>query len=498
MIERDGRIVPIRPKTFALLSYLACNPDRVIAKDELLEAVWGQIVVTDDALTQTIRDVRRTIGSDAASAIRTLRKRGYLFSYHEDEQAGSIYGPGEPVDTPSTVLQYAKPSIAVLPFENMSGSTEQDYFADGTVDDIVTGLARIRWLSVIARNSSFAYKGRSMDVRQIGRELGVRYLLQGGVRKEADRVRITVQLVDARTGVHLWAERYDGRLDDIFDLQDRITEQVVATVEPNLQTSEIERSRRKRPESLDAYDLYLRALPYTASQMPDDARVAMPYLERALAIDPNYAAAHALLAWCHEWCFARDGFEETERLAALRHGRAAIVTGTDDATTLAIAAFVIAMMEKDYDTALSAIDRALVLNPSCATAMYLGAVTNAFSGRPAAAIALSQHALRLSPFDFLVYQAHLAQGTAAMQEARYADACQYYHKAVRANPGLSSLHFCAAAASAQTGDMDAARLVVEGGLELEPRFRLRMFSELMMPDVAKSLIEGGRKLSLPE
>ncbi|HLW89681.1 MAG TPA: adenylate/guanylate cyclase domain-containing protein, partial [Roseiarcus sp.] len=200
-----------------------------------------------------------------------------------------------------------KPSIAVLPFQNMSGDAEQEYFADGIVEDIITGLARIKWLFVIARNSSFTYKGKAVDVRQVGRELGVRYVLEGGVRKAGNRVRITAQLLEAETGAHLWADRYDGALEDIFDLQDQITDRVIGIVEPSLRRSEIERSRRKRPENLDAYDLYLRAVPHMASIMPSDARIAAGFLEDALKLDPNYAAAHALLAWCHEIFFARAG-----------------------------------------------------------------------------------------------------------------------------------------------------------------------------------------------
>src|SRR5262245_46411863 len=196
------------------------------------------------------------------------------------------------METPALALPN-RPSIAVLPFQNMSGDPEQDYFCDGMVEDIITGLSRIKWLFVIARNSSFVYKGKAVDVRQIGRELGVRYVLEGGVRKAGQRLRITAKLVDAESGALVWAERFDGELDDIFDLQDQITGQVVAAVEPNVQKSEIERSRQKRPDSLDAYDLYLRALPYTASQSAEEGKIAIEFLEKALSIDPNYAAAHA-------------------------------------------------------------------------------------------------------------------------------------------------------------------------------------------------------------
>jgi TolB-like protein len=200
-----------------------------------------------------------------------------------------------------------KPSIALLAFHNMSGDPEQEYFADGMVEDIVTGLSRIKWLFVIARNSSFVYKGKAVDVRQVGRELGVRYVLEGGVRKAGNRLRITAQLLEAETAAHLWADRYDGELEDVFDLQDQITDKVVGIVEPSLQRSEIERSRRKRPENLDAYDLYLRAVPHMATVMPADAKIAAGLLEHALRLDPSYAAAHALLAWCHEIFFARAG-----------------------------------------------------------------------------------------------------------------------------------------------------------------------------------------------
>ena len=273
-----------------------------------------------------------------------------------------------------------KPSIAVLAFQNMSGDPEQEYFADGVVEEIITGLSRIKWLFVIARNSSFVYKGKPVDVRQVGSELGVRYVLEGSVRKAGNRVRITAQLLEAETGAHLWADKYDGKLEDVFDLQDQITEQVVGVVEPSLRRSEIERSRRKRPENLDAYDLYLRALPHMVSLMPADARIAEAFLEDALKLDPNYAAAHALIAWCHEICYIRGGRDEADKIAGLRHARTAIASGTDDATALAVAAFVMGYLSKDYKTAISVVERALSLNPSSAAAHYWGALIHASSG----------------------------------------------------------------------------------------------------------------------
>ena len=224
-----------------------------------------------------------------------------------------------------------KPSIAVLPFQNMSGDPEQEYFTDGMVEDIITGLSRIKWLFVIARNSTFTYKGRAIDVKQIGRELGVRYVLEGSVRRVTDRIRITGQLIDAVSGAHAWAERYDRKSDDLFALQDEITLSVVGAIEPSLRLAEIERVKRKRPDSLDAYDLVLQAQPDVYSGMPDRATKALPLLERALALNSDYALAHAFAAMCYHNRFLRAGLHEQDRTASVQHAQAALASGQDDA-----------------------------------------------------------------------------------------------------------------------------------------------------------------------
>jgi TolB-like protein/class 3 adenylate cyclase/Tfp pilus assembly protein PilF len=392
-----------------------------------------------------------------------------------------------------------KPSIAVLPFENMSGDPEQEYFADGMVEDIITGLSRIKWLFVIARNSSFVYKGKSVDVRQVGRELGVRYVLEGGVRKAGNRVRITAQLLEAETGGHLWADRFDGTLEDVFDLQDQITDRVVGVVEPSLRQSEIERSRRKRPENLDAYDLYLRALPHMISAMPADARVAADFLKDALKFDPNYAAAHAVLAWCHEICFMRGGHDEADKAAGVRHARAAITSGTDDATALAIAGFVMGYLGKDSKAALGAIERALSLNPSSATALYFGGLIHASSGNFDVGAAYANRALRLSPFDPVPMFAHTALGYVAVHEGRYDDAAACLAKSVQANPGLSFLYYLHAATLALAGRIEEARPIVGQLLEREPGFRSSSIFEYgIVRELADKIMEGGRLLGLPE
>jgi adenylate cyclase len=266
-----------------------------------------------------------------------------------------------------------KPSIAVLPFQNMGSDPEQEYFADGMVEEIITGLSRIKWLFVIARNSSFAYKGKSPDIRQVGRELGVRYALEGSVRKAGNRVRVTGQLIEAESGAHVWADKFDGTFEDVFDLQDKITDAVVGIIEPSVQRAEIERARRKRPESLGAYDLYLRALPYFRSIMPADANIGVGLLEQALKLDPSYAAAHAYMAWAMEIRFIRGGFNEADKIGGERHARLALAHGSDDAMALSLAALTILHLGHDFDAASAAISRALSLNPSCAAAFYWGA-----------------------------------------------------------------------------------------------------------------------------
>jgi TolB-like protein len=243
--------------------------------------------------------------------------------------------PAKPEEPRAEVKPLAlpdRPSIAVLAFQTMGGHAEQEYFADGMVEDIITGLSRIKWLFVIARNSSFAYKGKSVDIRQVSHELGVRYVLEGSVRKAGGRLRVTAQLIDADNGAHIWADRYDGALDDVFEFQDRITENIVGIIEPNVRRAEIERARRKRPDSLDAYDLYLQAAPHFASAMPEDTETAIPLLEQALKIDPHYAPAHAFMALALETRFARAGYSKADAVACERHARAAVAYGADDST----------------------------------------------------------------------------------------------------------------------------------------------------------------------
>ena len=392
-----------------------------------------------------------------------------------------------------------KPSIAVLPFQNLSGDPEQEYFADGMVEDIITGLSRIKWLFVIARNSTFTYKSRPVDVKQVGRELGVRYVLEGSVRKAADRVRITGQLVDTATGAHVWAERYDRRLEDIFALQDEITLSVVGAIEPSLRDAEIERVKRKRPDSLDAYDLVLRAIPHVYVAMPEEAAKALPQLERALALEPSYAGAHGLLAWCHEILFVRAGLKEENRIAAIRHARAAITHGRDDATALALGAFSIGMVEHDRVTAIEAFERALALSPSSAFTLFLGCIVLAYAGEAERAIDWAKRALRVSPIDRLAYAAQHIIGIAHFQRGRYEEAANDARRAIQSNPSFSVSHCLLAAALAKLGRTEDAKAAATQVLALQPSFSSSETCAALgiVPVLAKPLAEAWREAGLP-
>ncbi len=462
-------------------------------------AAPGAICLSEDAYRQVKARLDLAVTDLGPTRLKNIAEPIRVYSLEVGNPAQAKPAPqAEPVLPPERLALPDKPSIAVLPFQNMSGDPEQEYFADGIVEDIITGLSRIKWLFVIARNSSFVYKGKAIDVRQVGRELGVRYILEGGVRKAGNRLRITAQLIEAETGAHLWADRFDGALEDIFDLQDQITEKVVGIVEPSLRQSEIERSRRKHPGNLDAYDLYLRAVPHVKMTI-EGARIGARFLEDALKLDPNYASAHALLSWCHEICFMHAGLDEAERAAGVRHARAAIESGTDDATALAVAAHVISLLGKDREAALHAIERALSLNPSSAVAHIWAAHIHGLSGNPAGATTHANRALRLSPFDPLTYVVYLALGTAAVQEGRYDEAASHFGKGVQANSSFTSLYFLQASAMALAGRAEEARPIARRGLDLEPGWRIRVwFAVGIAQPTANRLAEGARMLGLPE
>jgi adenylate cyclase len=324
----------------------------------------GGISISEDVWRQVQGKVAANFVDAGEQSLKNIARPVRIYRVELSKQSAAPAGSILPLPD--------KPSIAVLPFQNMSGDPEQEYFTDGMVEDIITGLSRIKWLFVIARNSTFTYKNRAIDVKQVGRELGVRYVLEGSVRRVADRVRITGQLIDAVSGAHVWAERYDRKSIDIFALQDEITLSVVGAIEPSLRLAEIERVKRKRPDSLDAYDLVLQAQPDVFSGMPDRATKALALLDRALALNSNYALAHAFAAMCYHNRFLRAGLHEQDRIGSIHHAQAAMAYGQDDALALTFAGFSIGMDANDRDSAFAAFDAALALSPSSALTYYCG------------------------------------------------------------------------------------------------------------------------------
>jgi len=392
-----------------------------------------------------------------------------------------------------------KPSIAVLPFQNMSDDPDQEYFADGIVEDIITGLSRIKWLFVIARNSSFTYKGRAVDVKQVGRELGVRYVLEGSVRKSNDRVRITTQLIEAETGRHLWAERYDRSLGDIFALQDEITMSVVGAIEPSLRQAEVERVKRKRPESLDAYDLLLRAISTDVS-MPEGVAQALPFLERALVLEPEYARAHGHLSMCHHTLYLRGGLREENLRAAIHHAHAAITHGQDDSTALTLAGFVIGMDEHDRAGASQALEKALALSPSSAFTYGVGSAVLGWGGDAKRAIEWAERALRLNPFDsWNFFPCHgLALGHFSL--GQYEEANAAARKAIQFNPAFSMSYMLLAATLVKLGRVDEAKSAAARVLAAQPSYRFgKHFASVdCAPALATSLAEALDVAGLPK
>jgi TolB-like protein len=494
--------IHVEPQVFDLLLYFAANPNRVIGKDELIEHVWHGRIVSDAALNSRINSARKAIGESGENQrlIKTVQRRGFLFAgdvMRPTSDHASAVRVATPAESPKLALP-DKPSIAVLPFQNLSGDQEQEYFADGVVEDIITGLSRIKWLFVIARNSSFAYKGRALDVKQVGRDLGVRYVLEGSLRKASDRVRISVQLIEAETGGHIWAERYDRRLEDIFALQDEITLSVVGAIEPSLRDAEIERVKRKRPDSLDAYDLVLRALPHVYAATPEEASKALPLLGRALIFEADYARAHGYLAWCHE-ILVRAGTKQENRVAAIHHAHAAIDHGRDDATTLALGAFAISMVEHDRVTAFEAFDQALALSPSSSFTLFLGSVAMAYAGEAERGIDWAERALRISPLDRLNYFSFHALAVGHFLRGRYEEAATAGRRAVQSTPGFNISYCLLAAPLVRLGRLAEARVVAERAIALVPSFSSSGFCmALGLPAaLAEPLTEAWRAAGLP-
>ena len=501
-------------RAIAVLRVLVERPGIPVSKDTLIEAAWAGLSVEENNLSVQIAALRRVFGEEPGGErwIETLPRRGYRFvgptsvsEQNADSNAPLVSGFPGSKDEPALPLP-VQPSIAVLPFQNMSGDPEQEYFADGIVEEIITTLSRFRSLFVIARNSSFTYKGRSVDVKQVGRELGVRYVLEGSVRKSAQRVRITAQLIDASTHAHLWADRFDGALEDIFDLQDRVAARVVGALAPKLEQGAIEHARRKSTESLGAYEYYFRGIAAIYRFTIREANVeALHLFKRAIEFDPEFATPYGLAAYCYvkdrtnRWPtddLARDVIE-TERLS-----RQAVRLGSDDAVALATAAGALAYVVRDLDAGAACINQALLLNPNLMWASYFAGFIKSWLGEPEAALGHLTHAMRLSPIDPLMPLMQMVTAHAHFFAGRYQVASSWATAALRGTPNLLPALRIGAAADALAGQLEPAQKAVARLLKLSPNERVSnledIFGPYRRPEDPKRYAEGLRKAGLPK
>jgi TolB-like protein/tetratricopeptide (TPR) repeat protein len=511
-LRRGNEPVQVEPQVFDLLVHLVQNRERVVSKDDLIASVWRGRIVSNSTLTSRINAARKAVADNGHEQrlIRTITRKGFRFvgAVNEQSEAGEKEAVGQATngvyERPRATLPLPdRPAIAVLPFTNMSGDPEQEYFSDGIVEEIITALSRVRWLFVIARSSSFTFKGRSVDVKQVSQDLGVRYVLEGSVRKATDRIRITAQLIDASTGIHLWAERFDGGLEDIFDLQDQVTARVVGEIASKLEQAEIERAKRKPTQSLDAYDNFLRGLAnvHQWTRAANDEALSLFY--KAIELDPGFASAYGMAAWCYIWRklngWVIDGAQETSEGARL--ARRAVELGKDDAVALSRGGHALAWFVRDFDNGAAFIDRALVLNPNLAAAWNLSGWVRAYRGELDLAIEHHARAMRLSPLDPILYNMHVGTAFAHFLAGRYDDAIGWANSALREQPTSPAANRVLAASNALAGHLSEAHEAMAHLRKLDPSLRISNLKEVFplrrSEDLAK-FAEGLRKAGLPD
>jgi TolB-like protein len=506
-LRRGTKLVDVEPQVLDLLQYVIRHRERVVSKDDLIEHVWHGRIVSDSALTSRITAARHAIGDsgDHQRLIRTISRKGIRF-------VGEVRGDppsGGSTDAPSSSAANAtphlpdKPSIAVLPFQNLSGDPEQEYFADGMAEEILTALTYCKSLFVIARNSSFTYKGKAIDVRQIGRELGVRYVLEGSVRRSDDLLRFTAQLVDATSGAQIWADRFDGEIGDVFKLQDRIAESVVAAIEPNVQLAEIERMKHKPVANLDAYNLVLRAQQYEYEFTRESFDAALRCLEKALIIDPNYAQAMALAAYCYAERSQQDWLKDRRQETAegIRLAARAVELAKNDANVLWMAAYAARQLSMDSQLAKELAYRSLQLNPNSAIALAMTGWIEAILAEPAKALEHLHRADRLSPHDPRTWFINTGIGMAHFIARQYNESIAWNKKALAQNPHSAVALRVLAASLANLGQKDPAKEAILELLKIEPHLtisslgaRMRMQHESVWAQLANGL----RLAGLPE
>jgi TolB-like protein/Flp pilus assembly protein TadD len=501
-LRRGDRLVAVEPQVFDLLEFLIRARDRVVSRDDILAAVWGGRIVSEATLSSRVSAARSAIGDNGEQQrlIRTVPRKGIRFVGEVREAAGET-GKAGVASPPSAFSDY--PSIAVLPFTNMSDDPGQDYFADGMVEDIITALSRCSGLAVIARNSSFTYKGKAVDIREVGRELGVGYVLEGSVRRGGDRLRITGQLIDATTGAHIWADRFEGDASEVFTLQDSITESVVAAIEPALELAEMDRRRSVPASELDAYDLLLRAASLRDTFTAESLAAAVGCLEQALAIDPDYAPALAAAAYCdalrHFQGWAKP--EEAYRDKAVAYAWRAAELAPNDAQVLWMAAFAIWNMADEIEPARELFSRSLAINPNSAMALTLGGWIEAMCGNTALGRPLIMRAQRLNPRDPRGWFAAGAMAICAVVDGDFDEAMLWAEKALAQNRRFAAALRVLIVALVKRGDGLRAAQIARDLLKVEPDLTVAAFlSRIPFPltSMAATYSDALRTAGVPE
>jgi len=501
-LRQHGELRAVEPQVFDLLEYLIRNRDRVVSREDLLVGVWNGRIVSESTIASRINAVRTAIGDNGEDQrlVRTVLRKGIRFvgAVREEPRPEATTTVTAAEQSRSVLSLPDRPSIAVLPFTNMGSDTEQDYFADGISEDIITALSKLRWFFVIARNSSFTYKGRAVDIRQVGHELGVRYVLEGSVRKGGGRVRISVQLIDAETGKHLWADRYDRDLTDIFALQDEITKKVVAAIEPKLLEAEGTRLQHRLPRDFGAWDMLIRANSLFWRLTKDESQAAIAVLRQLVERYPLYAAAHSMLAFF--LLVSRQGgwhmMEPQVTQAATLAARAVELDDSDPWAHLALG--FVAFTRRRTDEAVEEFQRALDLNPNFAAAHGFLGCTLAFDARSDQAIDHIEQAIRMSPHDPQNALLNAALAAAHYQAGRYADAVGFGRKAVQQRFELTNGHRIYVASLAQAGRIDEARAALARLQELHPENSIAWIERNVpyTPGPMAKFLEGFRKAGL--
>lgn len=470
-------------------------------------AAPGAICLSEDAYRQVRSRLELSVTDLGENKLKNIAEPLRVYALNVGGPATPEADPvtSQPVATPVAIqgAGHDKPSIAVLPFANMSRDAEQEYFVDGMVEDIITALSRFEELFVIARNSTFVYKGRAVEIRQVGRDLGVRYVLEGSVRKAGERVRITGQLIDASTGAHLWADKFDGQLEDVFDLQDQITANVVGALEPTMRKAEIERARRKPAEHMGAYDLYLQALPHIYAIRQDENLLALDMLERAIELDGNYAPALAHAGWCLVQRITRGwpSYGDDDIKRAVGWARQSLAAGSDDAKAVVIAGFVLVLLRQDYNAGIDAVFRAVDINPGSGFVNAMAGSALVFGDEAEAGLPLMQKAMELCPKDPSFFSFLTVTGVGHLFQGEFEQAIEFANRSVALQADWDSTYWVLVTAYSGLGQHEEAKSAARQLLEVNPAASASTYERVLpmkSPEARALVIQSLREAGIPE